>query len=131
MTPPADPREALRALVEAGKAATPGEWQPAKWVNEDGTGGWAAIGPHHIGEDDDTDEPGSPSDELATLDADFIAAAANARPALAAIERKVWLDVETVRTLISAASNFDRRLADDAPALAAAEAELRAIAEVM
>jgi len=124
MTPPADPRTVLRALVAAGEKATPGEHRYEH--GERGAEVWA-----------DTSPTGSMLVAVfgfGSFDHDnarLYAAAANARPALAAIERKVWLDVETVRTLISAASNFDRRLADDAPALAAAEAELRAIAEVM
>lgn len=89
MTPPADPRATLRALV------------------------------------DEVDSFAEHRDSSAQTCLGF--ALEDARPALAAIAGKVWLDVETVRTLISAASNFDRRLADDAPALAAAAAELRAV----
>ena len=63
----------------------------------------------------------------------------DARPALAAIAGKVWLDVETVRTLIDATQDFrdsfERETGlvatNSRAALAAAEAELRAIAEVM
>ena len=137
MTPPADPREALRALVAAGEKATPGEWHETHGEIEcDQCGEQAYLCDVTSHAEDDTPYLSLAMqfvglESLARPNAAFVCAAANARPALAAIERKVWLDVETVRTLISAASNFDRRLADDAPALAAAEAELRAIAEVM
>jgi hypothetical protein len=133
MTPPADHRSTLRALVEAGEKATPGEWHETHGEIEcDQCGEQAYLCDVTSHAEDDTPYLSLAMqfvglESLARPNADFVCAAANARPALAAIERKVWLDVETVRTLISAASNFDRRLADDAPALAAAEAEVRRV----
>ena len=64
-------RNHLRRVAEA---ATLGPWTATAW-NGTEEGGWAAIGPHHLGEIDEDDGPGSPSFDKAMADAAFIAAA--------------------------------------------------------
>lgn len=118
---PTEIREALRAVVEAGQGASRGEWRvvPRRYEVES-VEGMVAGG-------------------IGRGDGHFIVAAANARPALAAIAGKVWLEPEVVRTLIDATQDFrdsfERETGlvatNSRAALAAAEAELRAIAEVL
>ena len=106
---PAEAVAAIERLVEAGAKASPGEWRviPKRYEVES-VEGMVAGG-------------------IGSGDGYFIVAAANARPALSALAGMCVLDVEVVRALVSAATNFDRRLADDAAALAAAGAELRRV----
>ena len=157
MTPPADPREALRALVALGEKATPGEWHETHGEIEcDQCGEQAYLCDVTSHAEDDTPYLSLAMqfvglESLARPNADFIVAAANARPALAAIERKVWLDVEDAKlaesALISMGARWEfdpegalpvaakaayeaaDRLAREVAALAAAEAELRARAD--
>lgn len=89
--------EEIRALADA---ATPGPWEPGTWYGTD-DGGWAAIGPHHVGSEDEHlphgCEPDCDHHEQAKADARFIAAAREAVPALLAeVERLTSLirDVE-------------------------------------
>ena len=131
----ADPREVLRALVAAGEKATPGEWEA-----RERTAGGRSVGCEIVGNvrfaDDGSAMYSSPIARISydfvhsRASRDFVTSAANARPALAAIERKVWLDVETVGHLTGRCRCVLTVLADrerhDA-ALAAAEAELRAV----
>lgn len=112
MTPPADHRSTLRALVEAGEEASRGKWRvvPKRYEVESAEGSVAAA--------------------IGRCDGHFIVTAANARPALASIERKVWLDVEVVRHLIGECFQDSLHVTDEhQAALAAAEAELRAVEE--
>lgn len=130
MTPPADIRTVLRALVEAGERATKGRWfaaYAAGDVRKPGRAGWpaaqivCAVAPRQRVYSD------SDGGAFPAADEEFIAAAANARAALSAIAGKVWLDVETVRHLTGRCRCVLTVLADrerhDA-ALAAAEAEV-------
>ena len=133
MTPPADPRTVLRALVAAGEKATPGEHRYEH--GERGAEVWA-----------DTSPTGSMLVAVfgfGSFDHDnarLYAAAANARPALAALAGMCVLEVEVVRHLAGACGcrrQWMGGLREGAwppkhtDAIAAAEAELRAIAEVM
>lgn len=120
---PAEIREAVARLVEAGEKATPGEWK--RYAAAPGAASQVVLV-------DDVTVKVAPYPMRSRLDALFIAAAGNARPALTAIAGKVWLDVETVRTLIDATQDFrdsfERETGlvatNSRAALAAAEAEL-------
>lgn len=120
MTPPADPRTVLRALVAAGEKATPGahryehgERGAEVWADTSPTGSMLVAVFGFGGFDHDN--------------ARLYAAAANARPALAAIDKMCVLPVEVVQVLIEAARVVERRDGLSpvwTAALAAAEAEL-------
>ena len=145
MTPPADHRSTLRALVEAGERFGKGEVFIDNMPHM-GTIELARVGDNHrVQQRQPWSVEGHPRYSAA---ASFIARSVNARPALAAIAGKVWLEPEVVRDLMDAADHRDRHLPDcsltyvehmvvvpcDCPdrlraALAAAEAELRATEE--
>lgn len=83
--------ERIEELKKLCAEATPGPWRQEVWHNHD-EGGWAAVGPHIKDTPGDdyysSEEPGSPSHEKATSDANFIAAARTAVPELIAeVER--------------------------------------------
>lgn len=78
----ADEIERLREI--AGKA-TQGEWPAATWYGSM-DGGFAAIGPHHLTPDGESDEPGGVAETRALADARHIAAF-NPPTALALLDR--------------------------------------------
>lgn len=156
MTPPADHRTVLRALVAAGERFGNGDVFIDNMPHMD-TARFATVGDNHrIQQRRVFAVEGHPRDSAI---ASFIARAANARPALAAIAGKVWLEPEVARVLAEAATRtmkrwdeeaaFARALGEDyggsveaneqdarvyeqaaakiRAALAAAEAELRAV----
>lgn len=139
-TPPADHRSTLRALVEAGEKAPTGPYRVG-WGMPGATSTWASACPP--GSTIVTAPAGSfvLGQSIAAFEnprtADFAVLCANARPALAAIAGKVWLEPEVVRTLIDATQDFrdsfERETGlvatNSRAALAAAEAELRATEE--
>ena len=81
--------DAVRALQALAEKATPGPWPVEVWYGSV-EGGWAAVGPHH--RDGELDEPGCEDNDKADRDADFIAAARNALPALCAD----WLEMHAL-----------------------------------
>lgn len=134
MTPPADPRATLRALVAAGEKATPGEWEA-----RERTAGGRSVGCEIVGNvrfaDDGSAMYSSPIARISydfvhsRASRDFVTSAANARPALAALAGMCVLPVEVVRGLVEFARCWEdaASLGEDAElaaALAAAEAEV-------
>lgn len=119
---PTEIREALRAVVEAGQGASRGEWRvvPRRYEVES-VEGMVAGG-------------------IGRGDGHFIVAAANARPALASVAGKVWLEPGDLRHLLGKCDCRRQWMGGiregswppkHTDAIAAAEAEMRAIAEVL
>ena len=71
MTPDANALDVERLREIAGKA-TPGDWPVETWYGSM-DGGFAAVGPHHLTPDGESDEPGGVAETRALADARFIA----------------------------------------------------------
>jgi hypothetical protein len=98
-----DESKALRALCEA---ATPGPWAEAVWYGTN-EGGWAAIGPHHAGADDECDDDASDNHARAEHDAAFIAAARTALPALLDELARTRAQIDEARERLAQATEFN------------------------
>lgn len=138
MTPPADPRETLRALVALGEKAPTGPYRVG-WEVPGTTSTWARACPPGSTLVTAPAGPFALGQSIAAFEnprtADFAVAAANARPALAAIDKMCVLEVEVVKRLIAGAGDYCRAFERDTSipatntraALAAAEREVRRV----
>lgn len=71
-TPTPEVLRAAERIGELAKEATMGPWAEVVWYGTD-EGGWAAVGPHHTGADDECDDDASDNHARAEADAAFIA----------------------------------------------------------
>lgn len=94
MTPDANALDVERLREIAGKA-TPGDWPVETWYGSM-DGGFAAVGPHHLTPDGESDEPGGVAETRALADARFIATF-NPTTALALLSRLDALEAEVVK----------------------------------
>ena len=81
-SPPQEVVAAAKRIGEVAAAATEGPWAEVVWYGTD-EGGWAAVGPHHTGADDECDDDASDSHARAEADAAFIAECRTLAPLLA------------------------------------------------
>lgn len=117
----------IKRLREIAGKATPGEWPEATWYGSMG-GGFAAIGPHHLTPDGESDEPGGIAETRALADARHIAAF-NPSTALALLDRLEAAEKAVDECLLR--DSFNAKQREKAIArIAALEAEVVALREV-